>query len=447
MVDLSNRIPSIFTSLIIISTLSSCELDNSNLDNNRIDNAQENFVPLIEDHASLMGSIDLSEEVSTTASKAKTVILKERNASKFANALINAVKNAGNGGIVQLESGNYYSDKAIELPANIRTTIKGKGKFETKLYLTKKLSSADGLIILNANGSSVQSMIVDVNNNISRYGSSAVATNGKDNIYLYKVGFSNSSFGTGVPPQNGQSINGLKIVGCSFYNCGHGLAFNRLYSGAYHKKVAKVEFMRCWFGGKQIAGISIDCGNDGIDGNDRSRTRDLANEATQTVTYFDGLTISGCTFKKAKKYNIAIAKSRNIIITHNTLEGNTGEINYGEAINLEHETRDITIQYNTIKNLDVDNKVQAYISVLAFSDYDNTDKLENGCRNIDIIHNNFSGDVNNGIVGKFAEGVDIFDNTFNNPKPRVNHINFYNQSSNIRQRDNNGIDLRKVTLQ
>jgi len=321
---------------------------------------------------------------------------------------------------VELGEGDYWSDKFIVLPEGIKTTIKGKGKNNTTLNLTKWIKGSSGFLILHANGSSVKDMTVNVKNNMG-YGSPAVSTNGKQDCYFENVTFANASIGTGTP-DNGTGLvpAGLTVVKCDFLNCDHGINFNRLWKKVPAKWVKKITIDRCSFRGKQSAGISLDCGNDGLDGN--------------------------CTFEKAKKYNIAIAKGKNIVIKNNTLKGTTGAIRWGENINLEHEARNIWIEGNTIENMGLWDKDQSYISILTFRDYKNTPSFENGCRNIFIRWNNFKGAPKLGISGEFAKDITINGNTFKGPKPTQKHINFYTKSVNISHWDNKGVDKSKISV-
>jgi len=298
---------------------------------------------------------------------------------------------------------------------------------------------------MGANGSSVQDMSVNVRNKLSP-SAVAVNTNGKQDIYLYRVGLLNAPIGTGTP-DNGTGLTpaGLTAIACSFFNCDHGINFNRIYSSNPAPWVKKITISACWFGGKQAAGISIDCGNDGSDGNARQRGRARAAEAKRTVTNMDGMEIKNCTFEKASKYNIAVAKAWNIKILNNTLKGNTGSILYGEAINLEHETRNITIEDNKIFNEGLYNKQHAYISLLTFRDYGNPPLLENGCRDIIIRRNTFKGGTQSGIVGEFAQRITINNNTFQNTKPTKKHINFYVKSTQI-WHWNNGTNASQVSV-
>jgi len=279
------------------------------------------------------------------------------------------------------------------------------------------------------------------------YGSPAVSTNGKQDCYFENVTFANASIGTGTP-DNGTGLTpaGLTVVKCDFLNCDHGINFNRLWKKVPAKWVKKITIDRCSFRGKQSAGISLDCGNDGLDGNPQFGNQRTW-QAQQTVTDFNKTVIKNCTFEKAKKYNIAIAKGKNIVIKNNTLKGTTGAIRWGENINLEHEARNIWIEGNTIENMGLWNKDQSYISILTFRDYKNTPSFENGCRNIFVRWNNFKGDPKLGISGEFAKDITINGNTFKGPKPTQKHINFYTKSVNISHWDNKGVDKSKVLVE
>jgi len=380
---------------------------------------------------------------------AKTITVNDTNPNTFATSLINAVKYVGWGGTVKLGAGTFNCNSNIELP-NIKVTIEGAGKFKTYIKLTKKLNNTAGFLILGADNTEILNLTVDAKNNM-HYGACAVSTNGKIDVKMTGVGFSNASIGTGTPDnRTGLVPHGLTLFDCSFYNCDHGINFVRLWGITRHgiPWVKKMSITKCWFGGKQSAGISIDCGNDGLDGNPIFGSLRSA-EAQNTVTNFDGTLIIGCTFEKASKYNIAIAKAWNINIEYNTFKGNTGTEPHGEAINIEHEAHKITIKKNYIFNEGLANQDHSYISILSFRDYQDSRRQElgfepslsflgDGCRNITIDDNTFKGNIKYGILGEFAEDITIKKSTFNTPQPTEKFINFWVKSKNIRHQ-NKGI--------
>jgi len=159
--------------------------------------------------------------------------------------------------------------------------------------------------------------------------------------------------------------------------------------------------------------------------------------------------ISGCFFQKARNFNIALAKVKNVEIFGNSLEGTTGEVNFTEAINIEHETTGISINGNRISNYArVGN--HAYISLITFRDYGNAPIFENGVRRIYISNNKFQGYCTTGILGEEAQSVDIFENEFKYPVPTGNRINFFrsdkgNRNINIFRNINTGINRVRVT--
>lgn len=376
---------------------------------------------------------------------AKKVFVNDRNPATFAKSLKDAVIKAGNGGIVELGWGDYWSDKIILLPEGIKTTIKGKGKKKTTLNLAKWIAEKPGFLTLNANGSSVKNMMVNVNNNLE-YGKPAVNTNGKKDCYLYDVTFANSSIGTGTPDnRKGLVPSGLTLISCSFWNCDHGINFNRFWKKVPAGWVKKITIDACWFGGKQSAGISLDCGNDGLYGHPNFRGS-ATWQSEQTITDFNYTVIKNSTFEKAEKYNIAIAKAKNIIIENNMLKGTTGAMKWGENINVEHKAKNIWIERNTILNMGVWNKDQSYISVVAFNDYISTPSFKNGCTDVYIRQNLFKGNPKSGISGEFAKNITINNNAFTNPKPTTEHINFYKKNKNILHWKNKGIDKSKIRI-
>ncbi|MEM9341229.1 MAG: right-handed parallel beta-helix repeat-containing protein [Bacteroidota bacterium] len=376
---------------------------------------------------------------SPASATSTTVTVTDRNPDTFRQSLINAINQAGNGGTVKLLEGDYLTNRPIVLP-HVQINIVGAGKNNTTIKLEQNPGPTSGLLILRTNGTTIKDLTINAKNNL-QYGACGINTNGATDVIVERVRISNASIGVGTPDNGtGKNPAGLQVLNSNFWNCDHGFNFVRQYSQVQIPWVKKLVFRNCTFGGKMTAGISIDCGNDGTDGVLSRRALRGAAEATATITNMDGTEISGCTFEKAGKYNIAISKAWNVDIFNNTLKGNTGSIPFGEAINIEHEAYDITIEGNTITNEGLSNQEHAYISLLTFRDYGNPPLLENGCRNIIIRNNQFKGDVRTGITGEYARAITINGNTFQTPRPTRYDISFYVQSTNIWRWDNGNVN-------
>ncbi len=364
----------------------------------------------------------------------------------LAGALINAVKRVGNGGTVFLPKRVYKTDRAIILP-NIKVAIKGSGRNNTRIEATKKVQTA-GLIVTGANGTSFENFTVDwkgLNN-----ASCAISSNGKNYVKAINMRFANAGYGFGTPDNGtGLPINGLYAFNCEFINCLRGIAFVRYFSKKPVWKINRAIIDKCQFKGNQVVGISIDSGNDGSDGRFNLRNQNRAAQAKQVVTDMDGMQIKRCYFGKAHNFNIAIAKSKNISIFGNTLEGTTGKGSFTEAINIEHESSNININGNKIKNYAKGNTSHAYISMVSFRDYGNKPLFENGVKQIYINGNTFEGNCVLGITGEETNGITIRGNKFNSPSPTSHHINLFRShrgNKNTFIKDNTNTPNWKIRL-
>lgn len=369
----------------------------------------------------------------------------------FSDVIYQAAMRAGDRGVVQLAKGYYPSLNCVYLPENLRVTLCGAGKGKTFIVLLPNgrgsREARPGFINVGANGTVIAKLKVDTGYNL-RYAvaSCAINTNGRQCVLVDDVEVSNSGIGIGTPDNDfGYVPHGLTCQGCIFTNCEHGILFNRKIRNDPRRGewVKQMKIIGCSFVGEQIAGISIDCGNDGLDGN--PVLGDLRSQlGMDTITNLDDMEIRGCFFKKAKKYNIALAKVSNARIIDNHFEGAYGI--YGEAINIEHSAYDIIIEANRFYG-GYGEHPQAHISILTFRDYheDRSARfgapenffMGDGCCDIVIRDNCFRGNVKSYVVGEFAKNISIVNNRCKCP-PRhgPDMFNFWVGSENIVVQDN-----------
>ncbi len=356
----------------------------------------------------------------------------ETNRDTFSYRLAEAVRKAGRNGVVQLPNAVFATSFAIYLP-KIQVTIRGSDEGKTTIRLQPKSKpmkiGQPGLINVGANGSVFENLRVDTSNAMKFFeGSCAINTGGYSDVEVRNCEILNSGIGVGTPDnRRGRIPHGLICRGVVFKNCKHGIFFNRVMSVNPARSVKQMKISDCSFMGQQDAGISIDCGNDGLDGH--PNLGDLRSVlGMDTVTNMDGMEVSNCSFSVAKKYNLALAKVSNVHVFNNTFEG--AEEKYGESINIEHEANEILIENNTFLGNNILRQMppdfrQSHISILTFRDYLDTRKLTfgidpklffpgDGCRNIVIRGNSFEGDVTNYVIGEYASKICITNN-FTNP--------------------------------
>jgi len=341
----------------------------------------------------------------------------------FSKVLIDKVLRAGNRGIVQIAGGVFDTSNAINLP-NVQVTIRGAGKWRTTIRLLQKSSrqGGPGFINVGSNGTVFQNLRVDCKYGMLWMdGSCAINTNSFSDVTVQDAEIRNSGIGIGTPDnETGLIPHGLTVSRTIFVGCKHGIHWNRVMSKSPAQYVKKISITECKFTGEQIAGISIDAGNDGLDGN--PNLQDARSQlGMDTVTNMCDMEIKWCTFEKARKYNVALAKVWNVNIIGNHFKGAHAE--YGESINIEHSAYDILVEGNKFTGGSRQWE-QHHISILTFKDYEDTRRAYfncdparfyegDGCRLITIRQNDFRGNVWSFVRGEFARQVSVVANRTN----------------------------------
>jgi hypothetical protein len=338
----------------------------------------------------------------------------------FQELLIDAINTAAWNDVIEIpfRATPYIVTKPFSLPVKAVTIkgINGKVKIKSQTSIT-----SDGFITVMANATKFEDLEIDgsFQGGWSRV---LIFNNGKDNITATGCIFRNSNFGFGssnTGNAGGLPINGLKATNCKFINCKvAGIGFNRQTKKLKVTNMWGIEVIGCHFEGTMEAGITIDCGNDGATGNLTTAT-----PLGEYVTNMGNMKIQGCTFQKATKYNIALAKVSNVLIDDCTLNGNISDSNY-ENINIEHTSSSITIKNSRLFNNGPN--TNSHIAIVGYNDtyggtrpQNATPKHENGNRNNTIENNTFttnSTGIRRSISGEDNEDIFIRNNNFENCK-------------------------------
>lgn len=358
-------------------------------------------------------------------------------------ALPEAVNQAKPGDTVYVPEGIFFTSHAVILPSDKPgVVIKGAGINETIIKLDKNINGG-GVVVTGSDDTTFQDFEVNANNiKANRIG--AVTTNGKSGIKAIRMRFKNAMFGFGTPNNGtyvspitnnsqgtGLTIEGLIVRDSEFYNCTLGIAFNRFYGRQPITKMMGIEITNNVFVGDMEVGITLDAGNDGSDGAENRRNHPSAEIAKEVVTNLQGLTISRNIFDKATKYNVALAKVKNVIIKENIMLGTTGGA-YTENINIEHEASNIHVLNNILMNK---GEKSSHISVISFRDHTFLGKVplfENGCKDIYIRNNILSGPVRSSIAGEQATNIFITENDFLSTETTSGkYINFWKLQNSL----------------
>ena len=160
-------------------------------------------------------------------------------------------------------------------------------------------------------------------------------------------------------------------------------------------------------------GFVFDNGNDGNEFVSGSVTFAapgfVGSSLSPSVTeYADGSVISGNTMTGIQAFGVALAKCRNIDILNNNISMATAS-RFGGAIQLEHRTRDILIEDNTLNTV----AGKQGLHLVTFTDHGSPRSFANGVRRVQVLRNTFTGGGDGLLFGGFAD-VQMIGNTFRN---------------------------------
>ncbi|QVY66589.1 right-handed parallel beta-helix repeat-containing protein [Polaribacter sp. Q13] len=134
------------------------------------------------------------------------------------------------------------------------------------------------------------------------------------------------------------------------------------------------------------------------------------------------IVIDDCVFYVAARFNIALANTRNVIIQNNSrMDG--GLQGYSQAIHIEHDTRDVLIKNNTMKN-DVGNAIIIFST--GYTGHGNgrkipdEEKIDFGSSNITLDGNTITSSKKNAIAIGYGRGfLKIKDNNIINSEEKI----------------------------
>jgi len=250
------------------------------------------------------------------------------------NRLISAIDVANPGDTVLLDQNVVFAanDGAITISKE-NITLRGEGRPRGK-YTLSRPGDQRTFLIITARVSRVINVGFDGSNaQIIFRPSDATATNTR----VEDCVFSNSRF-TGIDFSRGRFRN-TTIKDCRFFDCPFSIqSFDCPI-------LTNFTIEECVFTGGDHQ-ISLD--------NPLARIQDHRN-----------IRISECVFNVARRFNIALANTRNVLVNNNVMNGGTEA--YSQCLHIEDRTRNVIARNNTMRN-------DADVAVLSYS----TDRVGHG---------------------------------------------------------------------
>lgn len=291
--------------------------------------------------------------------------------------LNNAYKKAKAGDIVLVDIDVVFTktDKHFLIDKSGITFI-GKKKKDGSKYELRKEVKKNNLILLKADFTTFENISFKNATNLIR-----VEAKGKvfSNITVKDCIFSNGSY-TGLDFRG--DFKNILVEGTAFNNC--------KFSLQTMDSVILKNFMvtRCVF-----------------KGGDHQISIDNAFADTNLIDH-SNIIIENCEFFVAARFNIALANTRNAIIRNNSrMDG--GLQKYSQAIHIEHDTRDVLIKNNTMKN-DVGNAIIIFST--GYTGHGNGRKIPNeekinfGSSNITLDGNTITASKQHAIAIGYGRG-------------------------------------------
>lgn len=170
-------------------------------------------------------------------------------------------------------------------------------------------------------------------------------------------------------------------------------------------------------------GISVDAGNDGVFIPESfanipgSSPVARARFSDRPVVFSNGSVINSNTITGANEFGIAVATVANITIAGNTVSTTEDDINsslaiennFTAGINVEHNSRDITVDSNDI-TVGTTGDFATGINVLPFQDHGAPLNQAQASQNVTLVRNTFKGTGQNVILGFGFENLTIQNN-------------------------------------
>ncbi|WP_090121845.1 right-handed parallel beta-helix repeat-containing protein [Lutibacter oricola] len=198
-------------------------------------------------------------------------------------------------------------------------TFKGKSRSNNKKYGLTKESQKNNLVVLQASFTTFENLSFS------------------NAVNLIRV------------EANKQLLTNISIKNCSFSKGRYtGVDFRGDYKNIL---VENSNFTDCKFGVQTMDSVIL---NDFLvtkcvfKGGDHQISIDNAFADTNLIDH-SNIIIDNCEFYVAARFNVAIANTRNAVIQNNKrMDG--GLQSYSQAIHIEHDTRDLLIKHNTMRN-------------------------------------------------------------------------------------------------
>jgi len=248
--------------------------------------------------------------------------------------LVSAINAARPGDTVLLDQNVTFgaNDGAITISRD-NITIRGRGRSNGKYAITRPATNRTFLIVTAK---------VSTITNIEFRGSTAQIIFRPGNATATRVRVNNCVFRnsgyTGIDFSNGRFRNTI-IKNCRFFNC----PFSIQTFDCPILRDFTIEDCQFTGGDHQI---SLD--------NPLARIQDHGN-----------IRISRCRFNRARRFNVALANTRNVLVDNNVMEGGTQA--YSQCLHIEDRTRNVIARSNTMRN-------NADVAVLSFT----TDRVGHG---------------------------------------------------------------------
>ncbi|TYA84094.1 right-handed parallel beta-helix repeat-containing protein [Seonamhaeicola marinus] len=238
-------------------------------------------------------------------------------------------------------------------------------------------------------------------------------TEKKGNLVLLKASnthFENLRFENAVNllriETKGNVFSNITIKACYFLNSRYtGVDFRGDFT---HVNVENTYFKDCKFSLQTFDSVVLkdflvrQCT---FEGGDHQISIDNAFADTNLIDH-SNIVIDDCIFYVAERFNIALANTRNAIIKNNSrMDG--GLQKYSQAIHIEHDTRDVLIKNNTMKN-DVGNAIiifsTGYTGHGNGRKIPNDEKIDFGSSNITLDGNTITHSKQHAIAIGYGKG-------------------------------------------
>ncbi len=252
---------------------------------------------------------------------------------------LNAVRAAGNGGVLILGHRTYTSSKTFLIDRDVTVIGQGRGKTALEMSVTGRRTLSIG-----SNGVTVRNLRVRNRDNFG------ITTFGKFNVSIESVTVEGARYGIDVG--FGGNTEGLKIVDCEFHRIrNYGVWFiSRDGFGPSQKAkrwhgrfvIDRNDFFTANAAQRQpLAAINLDWGNERAADEDWGVDHSSGGSAMSLIRKN--------VIRPSGEWNIALARTKNILVQANKCQG--GTINgYTQALHIEDRSDNIVVNWNELFN-------------------------------------------------------------------------------------------------